>query len=162
MLRLDFKAALAVDEEGVIEGLASVFDTADRGGDVMRKGAFAAAAFPMPMLASHDQADVIGVWERSPRDGRGAEGQGPPDPDRAAPAGVRDLILAKAMTGLSIGYFALRKSARKSGGRDLWSVDLIEISVVAVPMHPGAQITSAKSADHQRRGHGPGRAARGA
>ena len=63
MLRLDFKAALAVDEEGVIEGLASVFATADRGGDVVHKGAFASASFPLPMLASHDPADVIGVWE---------------------------------------------------------------------------------------------------
>jgi HK97 family phage prohead protease len=63
MLRFDAKAAFSVDEEGAVEGLASVFGVQDRGGDVVHKGAFASAKFPIPMLASHDQRDVIGVWE---------------------------------------------------------------------------------------------------
>lgn len=149
MLRLDFKAALAVDEEGVIEGLASVFATADRGGDVVHKGAFAKAVFPIPMLASHDPADVIGVWEegRETAEGLTVKGRLILTVQRARE--VRDLILAKALGGLSIGYVPTRKAARKGGGRDLLAVDLCEISVVAVPMHPYARITSAKSADQK-------------
>lgn len=149
MLRLDIKAALAVDEEGRIEGLASVFATADRGGDVMHKGAFASASFPIPMLASHDPADVIGVWEegRETAEGLTVKGRLILTVQRARE--VRDLIISKALTGLSIGYVATRKAARKGGGRDLLAVDLCEISVVAVPMHPGARITSAKSADQK-------------
>lgn len=149
MLRLDFKAALAVDEEGVIEGLASVFATADRGGDVVHKGAFASAAFPLPMLASHDPADVIGVWEEGRETAEGLKVKGRLTLTVQRAREVRDLIIAKALTGLSIGYVATRKAARKGGGRDLLAVDLCEISVVAVPMHPGARITSAKSADQK-------------
>lgn len=146
MLRLDFKAALTVDDEGTLEGLASVFGTADRGGDVVHKGAFAKAAFPLPMLASHDPADVIGVWEegRETAEGLAVKGRLTLTVQRARE--VLDLIRAKALTGLSIGYVPTRKAARKGGGRDLLAVDLCEISVVAVPMHPGARITSAKSA----------------
>lgn len=149
MLRLEAKAAFAVDDEGVIEGLASVFATADRGGDVVHKGAFAGAKFPLPMLASHDPSDVIGVWEegRETAEGLTVKGRLVLTVQRARE--VRDLILSKAVGGLSIGYVPTRKVARKGGGRDLLAVDLVEISVVAVPMHPGARITSAKSADQK-------------
>lgn len=149
MLRLDVKTTFAVDEEGVIEGLASVFATADRGGDVVHKGAFAKAAFPIPMLASHDPADVIGVWEEGRETAEGLRVKGRLILTVQRAREVRDLILAKAIEGLSIGYVATRKAARKGGGRDLLAVDLCEISVVAVPMHPGARITSAKSADQK-------------
>lgn len=149
MLRIEAKAAFEVDDEGVIEGLASVFATADRGGDVVHKGAFAGAKFPLPMLASHDPSDVIGVWEegRETAEGLTVKGRLVLTVQRARE--VRDLILSKAVGGLSIGYVPTRKAARKGGGRDLLAVDLVEISVVAVPMHPGARITSAKSADQK-------------
>lgn len=145
MLRLDAKAAFAVDDEGAVEGLASVFDVLDRGNDVVRKGAFAGVKFPIPMLASHDQRDVIGVWESGVEgaDGLRVKGRLTLTVQRARE--VRDLILAKAMTGLSIGYIATKTAAGAKGRRDLLAVDLVEISVVAVPMCPGAAITSAKA-----------------
>lgn len=146
MERLDFKAALSVDEDGQIEGLASVFGTVDRGGDVVHKGAFAGAKFPMPMLDSHDQSRVIGTWEEGSETPEGLRVKGRLTLSVQRAREVRDLILAKALQGLSIGYQATRKAARRGGGRDLHAVDLLEISVVAVPMHPGARITSAKEA----------------
>ncbi len=147
MLRLEVKTDWTVDEEGRLEGLGAVFGTADRGGDVIHKGAFAGAVFPLPMLASHDPADVIGVWDegRETPEGLRVKGRLTLTVQRARE--VRDLILAKAMSGLSIGYLATKKAARAKGGRDLFAVELVEISVVAVPMHPAARITSAKSAD---------------
>ncbi|MGA0617403.1 phage major capsid protein [Paracoccus sp. KR1-242] len=144
MERIECKAAFSVDEEGRIEGLASVFGTADRGGDIVHKGAFAGASFPLPMLAGHDQGEVIGVWQEGVEtvEGLTVKGQLTLSVQRARE--IRDLILAKALQGLSIGYLATRKAARRGGGRDLHTVELLEISVVAVPMHPGARITSAK------------------
>jgi HK97 family phage major capsid protein/HK97 family phage prohead protease len=149
MLRLDAKAAVTVSEEGQIEGLAAVFGTMDRGGDVLHKGAFAGAKFPMPMLASHDPADVVGVWESGLETGEGLQVKGRLILSVQRAREVRDLILAKAIEGLSIGYRTLKKAARSNGVRDLLSVELMEISVVAVPMHPGARITSAKGAGHE-------------
>lgn len=139
-------AGLAVDDAGLITGLAAVFDTADRGGDIVRKGAFASARAPMPMLASHDPADVIGVWDELTEVAAGLQVKGRmlvADVQRAAE--VRALVQAGAMRGLSIGYVATKKAARAGGGRDLLAVELMEISVVAMPMHPDAKITSVKA-----------------
>lgn len=146
MDRLEIKAKLAVDEAGTIVGLASVFGTADHGGDIVHKGAFAGVKPPIPMLASHDQADVVGVWEELTETAQGLKVKGRllvADVKRAGE--VRALIMAGAMSGLSIGYVATGKKARVGGGRDLLRVDLKEISIVAVPMHPGAKITAVKA-----------------
>lgn len=146
MQRIEFKADWTVDEAGAIEGLASVFGTADRSGDIVRKGAFAKVRAPLPMLASHDQADVIGVWDSITETAQGLLVKGRmlvADVVRAAE--VRALILAGAMSGLSIGYVATKTAPRKGGGRDLIALDLMEVSVVAVPMHPDAKILSAKA-----------------
>lgn len=144
MDRLETKAQFTVTDEGAIEGLASVFGTPDRGGDVVHRGAFAGAAFPLPMLASHDQKDVIGVWLSGDETPEGLRVKGQITTSVQRGREVLDLIRAKAMGGLSIGYLPARKTPRPGGGRDLHKVDLFEISVVAIPMHPGARITSAK------------------
>lgn len=144
--RLEIKAAFEVDEEGTITGLASVFGTADLGGDVVHKGAFADARAPLPMLASHDQADVVGVWEELRETPEGLAVKGRllvADVVRAAE--VRALVKAGAMTGLSIGYRATKKAPRTGGGRDLFKVELLEVSVVAVPMHPAARVQDVKA-----------------
>lgn len=147
MQRFEVKAAgLAVNDAGEITGLAAVFDTPDRGGDVIRAGAFKGATMPMPMLASHDPADVVGVWESATETPQGLAVKGRllvNEVPRAAQ--VRALVMAGAMGGLSIGYTTQRKAARKGGGRDLLAVELLEISIVAIPMHPDAKITNVKA-----------------
>lgn len=145
MKRLELKAAWVATEEGELVGLASVFGTRDRGGDVVRPGAFKSARAPLPMLASHDQADVVGVWDALEEVAEGLKVKGRLLVKEVARAReILALIKEGAMTGLSIGYVT-RKSARTQGGRDLLDVELLEVSVVAVPMHPGARITDAKS-----------------
>lgn len=151
MERLSVKSVLAVDDAGVISGLAAVFGTADRGGDIIRPGAFAGVQAPLPMLASHDPADVVGVWDELTETPEGLAVKGRllvADVVRAAE--VRALILAGAMGGLSIGYVVKRKAMRTGGGRDLFSVDLCEVSIVAVPMHPDAKIRSIKAIEAGR------------
>lgn len=145
MKRLELKAAWTATEEGELIGLASVFGTRDRGGDVVKRGAFKSARAPIPMLASHDPADVVGVWDALEETAEGLKVKGRLLVKEVARAReVLALIKEGAMTGLSIGYVT-RKSARTQGGRDLVDVELLEVSVVAVPMHPGARITDAKS-----------------
>ena len=59
---------------------------------------------------------------------------------------VRALVQAGAVKGLSIGFETKKAVARKGGGRTIKALDLAEISLVTIPMHPGARVTGAKSA----------------
>nr|WP_321457435.1 phage major capsid protein [uncultured Cohaesibacter sp.] len=144
--RIEVKAVLSVDEAGTITGLAWPFGSADRVGDVIEKGAFPASA-SLPMLFAHDQSQVVGVWDEVAETSEGLSVKGRmliEDVERARE--VRAMIQSKAVTGLSIGFIANETRPRRKG-RTIKSLDLHEISVVAVPCHPGAQITSIKAAD---------------
>ncbi|GAA4111147.1 phage major capsid protein [Aminobacter aganoensis] len=144
--RLEIKAALTVDDTGEITGLAWPFGSPDRVGDVIEKGAFTAPT-SVPMLFAHDQRDTIGVWDQITETAEGLTVKGRLLVDDVARAReVRAMIKAKAVTGLSIGF--VTKSAKpRRNGRTITALDLHEISVVAVPCHPGAQITTIKAAD---------------
>jgi HK97 family phage major capsid protein/HK97 family phage prohead protease len=142
--RLEFKAAFAVSDAGEITGTAWPFGSPDRVGDVIEKGAFTAPA-ALPMLFAHDQAQVIGVWDEITETAEGLTVKGRLLVDEVARAAeVRAMIKAGAVTGLSIG-FVTKSAKRHAKGRTISALELHEISVVAVPAHPGAQITSVKS-----------------
>lgn len=145
MDRIEIKAQLTVDEAGTITGIAWPFGSPDRVGDVIEKGAFASSAVPLPMLDTHDQAKVVGVWDEISETPEGLTVKGRlliEDVERARE--VRALVQAGAMRGLSIGFSSTKALPRKGGGRTIQGLDLLEISVVAVPAHPAARITSAK------------------
>lgn len=142
--RLEFKAAFAVSDAGEITGTAWPFGSPDRVGDVIEKGAFTAPA-ALPMLFAHDQAQVIGVWDEITETAEGLTVKGRLLVDEVTRAAeVRAMIKAGAVTGLSIG-FVTKAAKRHAKGRTISALELHEISVVAVPAHPGAQITSVKS-----------------
>ncbi|MGO7833327.1 phage major capsid protein [Rhizobium johnstonii] len=144
--RLEIKAALTVDDAGTITGIAWPFGSPDRVGDVIEKGAFASPEV-LPMLFAHDQAQVIGVWDQIEETPDGLTVKGRllvDDVERARE--VRAMIRTKAVSGLSIG-FRTKTAKPRQRGRTITALDLHEISVVAVPSHPGAQITSVKAAD---------------
>lgn len=141
---LEIKAALAVSEAGEITGTAWPFGSPDRTGDVIEKGAFTGPA-TLPMLFAHDQAQVIGVWDQIEETDTGLTVKGRllvDDVERARE--VRAMVRAGAVSGLSIGFIT-RDAKRHAKGRTITALDLHEISLVAVPAHPGAQITSLKS-----------------
>lgn len=145
--RLEYKAQLTVTETGEIEGTAWPFGTPDRVGDVIEKGAFNLSSGTIPMLFAHDQAQVIGVWDQITETDTGLTVKGRLLADDIARAKeVRAMIKEKAVTGLSIG-FVTTKATPRAKGRTITALDLHEISIVAVPCHPGAQITSLKSDD---------------
>lgn len=142
--RIEIKAALSVTDTGEITGTAWPYGTPDRVGDMIEKGAITTPA-TLPMLFAHDQGQVIGVWDTIAESDTGLTVKGRllvDDVERARE--VRAMIRSKAVTGLSIG-FVTTKSTRNAKGRNITALDLHEISVVAVPCHPGAQITSLKS-----------------
>lgn len=144
--RIEFKAAFAVDDAGEITGTAWPFGTPDRVGDVITKGAFTAPA-SLPMLFAHDQAQVIGVWNEITETAEGLTVKGRLLVDDVARAAeVRAMIRAGAVSGLSIG-FVTKSATPRPRGRTITALDLFEISVVAIPSHPGAVISSIKAAD---------------
>ena len=120
-----------------IEGYASRFDERDAGGDVVRRGAFAASLLsrtaPIPMLSDHQRP--IGAWTRASEDETGLRVEG----EVSDPAVIR-LIRAGKVRGLSIG-FKTRRARGPRGRRDLLDVDLREVSVVAFPLLGSARIT---------------------
>jgi HK97 family phage prohead protease len=147
MNKFEIKAALDVNDEGLITGLAWPFGSADRVGDEITRGAFAGSTGPLPMLFGHNPNDPVGVWEATTETDTGLEVRGRlliEDLERARE--VRALVQAGAVTGLSIGFSTKKAAPRKGGGRTISALELVEISLVTVPAHPGARITNSKSA----------------
>lgn len=142
--RFEIKAALSVSDAGEITGTAWPFGSADRLGDVIEKGAFSSPA-TLPMLFSHDQAQVIGVWDEITETDAGLSVKGRLLVDEVERAReVRAMVKAGAVSGLSIGFIT-KDAKRHAKGRTISALELHEISIVAIPAHPGAQITSLKS-----------------
>lgn len=109
-------------------GYAAVFDHPDRGGDIIRKGAFSAAKAGLPVFWSHDVTRRIGTVDSVSEDDRGLRVTGVVE-GRAVPVGQ----------GLSFGY-RVRASGTTGTYRELTSLDLIEVSLVAQPMQPLARV----------------------
>jgi HK97 family phage prohead protease len=138
---------LLTDASGSISGIAWPFATPDRVGDVIEKGAFSKAALPLPMLFGHDQSDPIGIWEEAEEDEAGLQIKGRLLVDDVARAReVRALVQAGAIRGLSIGFMTRKAFPRPRGGRIIKELELLEVSLVTIPAHPGARVTSAKDA----------------
>jgi len=112
-------------------GYAAVFDAVDRGGDVVRRGAFAGAR-AVPLLWQHAGAPV-GEIEAIGEDARGLRVIG-----RVAEGTLAERLRAGAVTGLSFGYRV--KEARRGSVREITSLDLVEVSLVASPMQPLARV----------------------
>ena len=112
-------------------GYAAVFDAPDRGGDVVRKGAFGAVG-PVPLLWQH-RGPPVGTIEALAEDARGLRVIGRID----APELAR-LVAAGAIDGLSFGYRV--RDSKRGARRDLRGVELVEISLVAQPMQPLARV----------------------
>jgi HK97 family phage prohead protease len=117
-------------------GYAAIFNQPDRGGDVIRKGAFArslANRAPVPLLHQHRPGSVVGRIESVAEDSRGLRVIG-----EVSDAATADALAKGALTGLSFGYRA--RQARQGTNRELIDVDLIEVSLVAHPMQPLARV----------------------
>lgn len=111
-------------------GYAALFDRVDRGGDVIRRGAFADAlkrTDEVPLLWQHKAGAVIGRIEHLSEDKRGLRVIAEVDGRRVAVG-----------SGLSFGYRV--REARSGTHRELIALDLVEVSLVASPMQPKARV----------------------
>jgi len=126
------------EREGDIRfaGYASVFDRVDRGGDVVRSGAFArslAAGGAVPLLWQHRPGAVIGTIEGLVEDARGLRVVA-----RVTHPTAAALVARGALTGLSFGYRV--RAMRGANPRELLALDLAEVSLVAAPMQALARV----------------------
>lgn len=147
MDRVYVETKVLADDDGSISGIAWKFGQGDRVGDWIEPGAFKTAALPLPMLFGHDQNDPIGTWDAADEKDGGLHIKGKlliDDVPRARE--VRALVKSGAVRGISIGFLTKKAENRKGGGRTIKALELLEASLVTLPMHPGAQVTSAKSA----------------
>lgn len=144
--RLVIETKFAADDDGSIEGLAWGWSP-DRIGDEIAKGSFSTANLPIPLLFGHDQNDPVGVVTEAVEDSEGLRIKGNLLVNEVARAReVRALVKSGAVRGISIGFITKQAEPRKGGGRLIKALEWLEASLVAIPMHPGARVTSAKSA----------------
>ena len=121
-------------------GYAAVFGRVDQGGDVVKAGAFARTlkrGGSVPLLWQHEAGRPIGRIEYLREDRRGlrviarlSEG--------AAGREAASLLKERSVTGLSFGYRV--REASGEGPRELRDVDLVEVSLVTIPMQPRARV----------------------
>jgi uncharacterized protein len=122
-------------------GYAAIFDHPDRGGDIVRKGAFSRTlAAPPPLLLQHDTKRRIGAIEHLSEDDRGLR----------VIARIDDDVPVRAGSGLSFGY-RIRQMANGTY-RELKDLDLIEVSVVTHPMQPLARVLATESNEGEYNG----------
>jgi len=121
-------------------GYAAIFGRPDRGGDVVRAGAFAQSlkrGRAMPLLWQHKPERPIGRIEYLREDRRGLRVIGRLS---AGAAGREAAALLKEGTvrGLSFGYRV--RAAQGDGPRELTALELVEVSLVTLPMQPRARV----------------------
>lgn len=120
-------------------GYAAIFDRVDRGGDVVRAGAFGAvAAAGVPLLWQHGPGSVIGRIETAREDARGLRVIGRVSRRTAVGREAAAALEQGALDGLSFGYRV--KAARGAGPRELLALELVEVSLVKHPMQPLARV----------------------
>lgn len=122
-------------------GYAAIFGRADRGGDVIRAGAFARSlkrgAGAVPLLWQHAPERPIGRVDYLKEDKRGLRVIGRLS-DGAAGREAAALLKDGAVSGLSFGYRV--REAKGDGPRELIDLELVEISLVTLPMQPRALV----------------------
>lgn len=122
-------------------GYAALFGREDRGGDIIRPGAFAASLRAwrtkgaIPLLWQHRPDQRIGSIDHVEEDTRGLRviGRLMPEAGEAAAA-----LKGGRVNGLSFGYRAT--AARGERPRLLDALEIIEVSLVTHPMQPLARV----------------------
>lgn len=133
------------------EGHGAVFGNVDFGGDVILPGAFKRTLAlhksedTLPaMFWMHDMSRVPGKWLDMNEDDKGLVAKGELAPTDLGKE-VHTLLKMEAVRGLSIGYLPKEVDYNSDGVRVIKDVDLLEVSIVSIPMNPKAQIQHVKS-----------------
>jgi uncharacterized protein len=146
-----FRPRTRIEEDGTVEGYASLFGEIDAARDMVMPGAFARTLKSrgirrVPMLFQHDPAEPIGVWLELYEDTRGLRARGRLIPDVARARELIALVRAGAVDGPSIGFRTVKgRVDPASRVRRLIDVDLWEISIVTFPLLAGARVRAKSS-----------------
>lgn len=141
-----------ISETGAFSGYASVFGNEDLWGDIVVAGAFSKSiAEKKPaMLWQHNSDEPIGVWVILAEDEKGLYVEGQLLINGVARAKeAYELLVAKAISGMSIGYVPVvwewqKKEDSRNEIRLLKEVDLWEISLVTFPANTEARVGDVK------------------
>lgn len=149
---LDFDIRFSADDAGSFTGHAAIFDERNSFNEVVKRGAFArtlaehlARNLRPPMLWSHRTDEVIGVWTEIREDATGLAVTGKLVTETAKGKEAHALLKAGALNGLSIGFRARGAERAANGLRILTDIDLVEISLVALPSAGNARIKQVRS-----------------
>lgn len=143
----------SVGEDGSFSGYGSVFGVLDSYQEVVAPGAFLeslaeikAKGRPVPVLWQHRSDTPIGIWDALEEDDHGLKGSGHLlIADVAQAREAHALLKARAVSGLSIGYWVRESSYdEKTGVRTLTKLDLVEISLVTFPANDDARVEAVK------------------
>lgn len=151
---LDFACELkATGDGGTFSGYGSVFGITDKGGDIVAAGAFAetlaeqkkAGRLPV-MLWQHNMREPIGVYTSMEEDSVGLKVEGKLALKTSRGAEAYELLKMGAISGLSIGYRVRDDSwDRVTGVRTIKKADLVELSLVTMPMNDASRVSAVKT-----------------
>lgn len=150
-LSFEFKAV--ADGDGTFTGYGAVVGNVDQGGDIIRQGAFADSLSAWrtkgrmpPMLWQHNTDQPIGVWQSMSEDGHGLLVNGKLTKGVQCADEAYALLKDGALDGLSIGYQTVDAEYDSDLGiRSLNKLNLMECSIVSIPMNDAAGITAVKA-----------------
>jgi HK97 family phage prohead protease len=134
---------------GEFEGYGSVFNSVDKIGDTIQKGAFIDAItkeLPKMFINHNHSAIPVGDWLEAGEDSTGLFLAGKIDMNHTDGPSVHSAMLRKAMNGLSIGALKSTLVTEKTAtGRLVTKADLKEVSIVTFPMEGNALIMDVKA-----------------
>ncbi|WP_276118392.1 HK97 family phage prohead protease [Pararhizobium qamdonense] len=149
---LDFDIRFSADDAGTFTGHAAVFGERNSFNEIVKPGAFVrtlsehqARDIRPPMLWSHRTDEIIGVWTDIREDATGLSVTGKLVTETAKGREAHALLKAGALSGLSIGFRARTQERGANGLRILTDIELVEISLVALPSAGNARIKQVRS-----------------
>jgi HK97 family phage prohead protease len=137
----------AVDDTWEVSGYCSTYGNVDAGGDAVMPGAFdayIASGRKTRFLSSHDPRLTLGLAKELKSDETGLFGRFHISKTQLG-ADTHTLLTDGALDSFSIGYIPTDVEFMEDGTRLLKAVDLLEVSIVAVPMNDRAVVTGVKA-----------------
>ncbi len=121
-------------------GYAAIFNRIDKGGDIIRPGAFGTLAEgqSLPLLWQHSPDQCIGSISYAREDQRGLRVIGSLSTATRAGREAATMLESGGVKGLSFGYRVQQAAGQKP--RALYALDVAEISLVTHPMQPLARV----------------------
>lgn len=158
----EFRAApleiKALDDNGALEGYASVFGELDDYEDIVEAGAFeetikafeARGSKGMPILVEHNPMEKAGAWRELKEDSKGLHVKGTFSATQLG-QDTRTLVKEGTFDGLSIGFRTREAKFNDDNDvRHILRLDLYEISLTFSPALASARIEAVKSADLEK------------